>query len=102
MKENTATIIGATGLIGSHLLDLLRKDSYYKTIRLIVRRPVDLNDPNVQVNVIDFSDPAAFRSSVNGSDALFCCVGTTQKKVKGNRAAYRKVDYDIPDRKSVV
>jgi uncharacterized protein YbjT (DUF2867 family) len=27
---------------------------------------------------------------------VFCTVGTTNKKVKGDKEAYRKVDYDIP------
>ena len=27
---------------------------------------------------------------------MFCAIGTTNKKVKGDKAAYRKVDYDIP------
>jgi uncharacterized protein YbjT (DUF2867 family) len=27
---------------------------------------------------------------------VFCAVGTTNAKVKGDKAAYRKVDYDIP------
>ena len=27
---------------------------------------------------------------------LFCAIGTTQKKVKGDKEAYRKIDFDIP------
>ena len=46
--------------------------------------------------VLDFADQAALKSSIAGSDAVFCAVGTTQKKVKGDKIAYRKVDYDIP------
>ncbi|MDT9166106.1 hypothetical protein RSW31_26845, partial [Escherichia coli] len=30
------------------------------------------------------------------SDSLFCAIGTTQKKVKGDRQAYLKIDFDIP------
>ena len=33
---------------------------------------------------------------IAGSDATFCAIGTTQKKVKGDSTAYYKVDYDIP------
>ncbi len=46
--------------------------------------------------IIDFNDPVAFRSAVAGSDAVFCAIGTTRKKVKGDMDAYRKVDHDIP------
>jgi uncharacterized protein YbjT (DUF2867 family) len=34
--------------------------------------------------------------AVDGSDMVFVAVGTTQKKVKGDQEAYRKVDVDIP------
>lgn len=52
--------------------------------------------PKIQLLVIDFADKAAFKTAIAGSDAVFCAVGTTQKKVKGDKAAYRRVDYDIP------
>ena len=96
MKEKTAAIIGSTGLIGGKLLELLLYDNYFNVIRVIVRRPVEFNNPAVRVIVIDFSDEISFKSALSGCDALFCAVGTTQKKVNGDRAAYYKVDYDIP------
>ena len=65
-------------------------------IRLVVRQPVEFNHPSVRTVVIDFSDNESFKSAIAGSDAIFCAVGTTQKKVKGDSAAYYKVDYDIP------
>jgi uncharacterized protein YbjT (DUF2867 family) len=92
----TATVIGATGLIGKQLVQLLSEQSPFDTVRVLVRRPVPYPDPVIQVREIDFSDDAAFRSAIAGSDAVFCAVGTTTRKVKGDRAAYRKVDHDIP------
>lgn len=92
----TVTIIGATGLIGSHLLDLLKNDDHYKSVRVLVRRPLSMNHPKIQATVIDFTDEKAFKNAIAGSDAVFCAVGTTNRKVKGDKAAYRKVDYDIP------
>lgn len=95
-RRRTATVIGATGLIGSHLVELLQDDPYFSTIVVLSRRPVSFDHPNVQLLVIDFADTVAFKTAIAGSDAVFCAVGTTQKKVKGDKAAYRKVDYDIP------
>lgn len=92
----TAAIIGATGLIGSRLLTLLQNDSYFSSIRVLSRRPVSISHSKTDVRVIDFSDEEQFRDAVAGSDALFCAVGTTQKKTDGDEEAYRKVDYDIP------
>jgi uncharacterized protein YbjT (DUF2867 family) len=96
MVTRTATVIGATGLIGSHLVELLSGDKHFTRVRIIARRMPDKVPQGAEVRVIDFEDPVAFRSAVEGSDALFCAVGTTRKKVKGNMEAYRKVDHDIP------
>ncbi len=95
-RGKTATVIGATGLIGGHLVDQLGKNKYFSTIRVLVRRPVLFQDPGIRVTKIDFNDQEAFSAAIEGSDALFVAVGTTSKKVKGDRIAYRKVDHDIP------
>lgn len=96
MNNKTATVIGATGLIGGHIVKLLEPDNTYDKIRVIARRPLVFNDPKVEAVIIDFNDEAAFKAAVAGSDTLFCAVGTTRKKVKGDMAAYRKIDHDIP------
>ncbi len=93
--QRTATIIGATGLIGSHLWELLKKDPYYDTIRLLVRRPLTHNDPKTEVKLIDFRDWESFKLGIYGSHAVFCAIGTTQKKTGGDKEAYRQVDFDI-------
>jgi uncharacterized protein YbjT (DUF2867 family) len=96
MQEQTAAIIGATGLIGSNLLKLLITDDNFKTISVLVRHPFESNDPKVRVYIIDFSDQEAYRRALAGNDVVFCATGTTRKKVKGDMVAYRKVDVDIP------
>ena len=96
MVTRTATVIGATGLIGSHLVELLSGDDHFTGVRIIARRMPDKVPQGAEVMVIDFEDQDAFRSAVEGSDAIFCAVGTTRKKVKGDMVAYRKVDHDIP------
>jgi uncharacterized protein YbjT (DUF2867 family) len=92
----TATLIGVTGLIGSQLYELLKQDKGFDTIRLIVRRPFTKDDARTEVKLVDFSDGESLQLAIDGSDVVFCTVGTTQKKVKGDKEAYRKIDYDIP------
>jgi uncharacterized protein YbjT (DUF2867 family) len=92
----TATLIGATGLIGGHLLRHLQADPYFATVRVLVRRPMELQAPRTEVKLVNFQDVESFRLGLEGSDLIFCAVGTTQKKVGGDEAAYRKVDFDIP------
>ena len=96
MVTRIATVIGATGMIGGHLVELLTGDGYFNAVRIIARRMPDRVPQGAEVRVIDFEDQDAFRSAVEGSDAIFCAVGTTRKKVKGDMDAYRKVDHDIP------
>src|SRR6218665_867822 len=91
----TATLIGATGFIGNYLLDLLLKDTDFDTVRILVRRPTDIQHPKLEKKLVDFTDAESFRLALEGSGIIFCTIGTTQKKVNGDKDAYRKVDYDI-------
>lgn len=94
--SKTATLIGATGLVGGHLLQLLQEDSDFGVIKVLVRRPVEIMHPKVQVIQIDFADEVAYQAAIAGSDVVFCAVGTTLKQVNSDMVAYRKIDYDIP------
>jgi len=96
MSTQTATLIGATGLIGGHLLQLLQEDSGFGVIKVLVRRPVQFTHPKVQVIQIDFADEVAYQAAIAGSNVVFCAVGTTLKQVNSDMVAYRKIDYDIP------
>lgn len=91
----TATIIGATGLIGNFLLEEILKDNYYDKVRVLVRRPFSVDHPKLEKKLVNFNDVEGFRLALEGSDVIFCCIGTTQKKVKGNKEDYRKIDFDI-------
>jgi uncharacterized protein YbjT (DUF2867 family) len=96
MSAKTATIIGATGLIGGELLNLLLQDNHFDRVRVLLRRPFEREHPKIEKKLVDFNDADSLLIAIDGSDAIFCAVGTTQKKVKGDKEAYRKVDYDIP------
>ena len=91
----TATLIGATGLIGGYLLEELLKDDHFDTVRILIRRRFELTHSKLEKKLVDFTDAESFHLALEGSDTVFCAIGTTQKKVKGDKAAYRKVDYDI-------
>ena len=95
MQLKTATIIGSSGMTGSYLFNLLLLDKSFETIRIIVRHNVSKAAANMEIKLIDFEDAAAFKNAIAGSDVVFCCIGTTQKNVKGDKALYRKIDFDI-------
>lgn len=96
MSAKTASIIGATGLVGSELLNLLLEDNYFETVKVLVRRPFDREHAKLEKKLVDFKDNDSLLVALDNSDAVFCAVGTTQRKVRGDKEAYRKVDYDIP------
>lgn len=96
MKEQTAVVIGATGLIGNHLINELLNDDDFTIIRILVRKPIAIQNPKLQQEVVDFNDENNFSEKVGSGDAIFCCVGTTIKKVKGDLKEYEKVDLHIP------
>ncbi len=91
-----ALLIGATGLIGNYLLQELLLDGHFDTVAILVRRAVKLTHPKLEKKLIDFDDSDSVLIALSNSDVVFCTIGTTQKKVKGNKTAYRKVDHDIP------
>lgn len=94
MKQKTALIVGATGLIGSELLQVLLKKSEYKKVIAIVRKPLGINHPKLEEKVIDFDqlDESVINFEV---DDVFSCLGTTIRKAK-SQEVMRKVDVTYP------
>ncbi len=92
----TVTIIGASGLVGSHLLPLLLKDETIDRVVALVRNNLAVDHPKLTQQVLDFQDAKAYDAAIAGSQALFVAIGTTNAKVNGDKDAYRKVDYNIP------
>jgi uncharacterized protein YbjT (DUF2867 family) len=96
MPLQTAVVIGATGLTGGHVVRALLEDSAFKEVVVLVRGRFALLHPKLTVRTVDFTDSADYRNKLGKGDVIFSCIGTTQKQVKGDSAAYRKIDYDIP------
>lgn len=96
MKGQVGVIIGATGLVGGHLFRLLVNDLNFEKIIVISRRPFNGQHEKVENRVVNFENNSDLAASFDNADVIFCTIGTTQKKVKGDKGAYRKVDFDIP------
>lgn len=96
MQGQTAVVVGSTGLIGSQLVELLLNDTAFSEVRLLVRRPVSFSHPKLVIQIVAFDNYHDLKEKIGSGHSVFCSVGTTQKKVKGDKAAYRKVDYNIP------
>ena len=95
MKFKQVTLFGATGLIGSYLLEFLLKDSDIHLINVVGRNPFHLEHDKNNNIVIDFEDVISISNSVTGSEAVFVSSGTTMSKVNGDKIKYKSVDFDI-------
>lgn len=86
----TALIVGATGLVGTHLVKTLLADPQCNRIVTLGRRKTSFEAPQLEQKILDFEhpEPALFQG-----DSLFCALGTTRAKA-GSKAAFRRVDYD--------
>ena len=94
MAARTYALLGASGLVGGHLRELLSGDSAYASGTLVGRRALGLGSANVREVVVDFDRPESLREHL-AVDDVFCCLGTTIKKA-GSQDAFRKVDSEIP------
>ena len=94
MESKTAIIAGASGLIGSSLIQkLLNSDDYGQVIAL-VRKPLNLEHEKLQQQIINFDELAELTDFPKGGD-VFCTLGTTIK-VAGSKEAFYKVDFTYP------
>ena len=92
--KKTAIILGATGLTGSHLLELLLKDSEYERVKVFTRKKLLISHPKIEEHVIDLLKLSEYAKEFR-ADVVFCCIGTTKAKTP-DKALYRAIDYGIP------
>ena len=91
--DQTAIVIGATGLVGSALVDQLSGAHHIARIITLTRRPDPRNSEKVENHVVDFNRLADHADLLKG-DLLFSCLGTTRKQA-GSIQAQRRVDLDF-------
>lgn len=96
MNPKIAVVVGSSGMIGSILVKELLKDDTFSMVRILVRKLQDISNSKLQQEVVNFNNINDYEQKMGKGDVLFCCIGTTQKKVKGDKVEYRKIDYDIP------
>lgn len=98
MTTKTAVVVGATGLVGRALVNILCQDERYTQITCLVRAPLnasDYHDPmnKIQPLVIDFDELQDYQGYFT-VDHVYCCLGTTIKKA-GSKSAFRRVDFEF-------
>lgn len=93
-EGRSALLLGATGLVGSHCLELLLNESRYSSVRVLSRSPVQQKHRKLEVVRMELDEMEA-RPELFRVDDVFCCLGTTMARA-GSEAAFRRVDHDYP------
>lgn len=94
--NRSALILGATGLVGSHCVDLLLNDPRYSSVRIIGRRSLGISNPRLKERITELERMEA-EVDLFAVDDVFCCLGTTIKKA-GSQEAFSRVDVEYPTR----
>lgn len=90
-SQRTALIVGATGLVGSHLLRHVLDDKRFDKVVVFGRRPTGVSHARLSEHVVDFDEPETWSGLVRG-DVLFSALGTTIRAA-GSKAAQWRVDH---------
>lgn len=86
-------LIGATGLVGSHVLKQALADPRISQIIAPVRHELPVH-PKLFAPIVNF-DQLPDEANIWDVDAVICTLGSTMK-VAGSKAAFRQVDYTYP------
>ena len=89
------TLIGSTGLIGSHFLDEIHPDDF-QNVKAITRQKIPNleNKDFIKQSFHDFSDLEKMRQDLK-ADVLISAFGTTINKA-GSKNEFMKIDHDLP------
>ncbi len=89
--NKSAVLIGATGLVGSEVLNLLLEDGRYRKVKVFHKRSTGIQHPKLEEHIIDFDNIHEWQHLITG-DELYSALGTTIKKA-GNEESQYAVDY---------
>ncbi|HDX9580381.1 TPA: oxidoreductase [Bacillus pseudomycoides] len=92
MKTRTALVLGASGLIGQEVTQLLLDSDQYDSVTIFVRKPLDWKHEKLQQKKVDFSILEQYKEFF-AVDDVFNCLGTTIKKAR-TKGDFKKVDYE--------
>lgn len=83
--------MGATGLVGSALLQKLLESAEYQKVISFTRRETSQKHSKLEERVLPLENLES--EALNQIDVAFCALGTTMKKA-GSKAAFKEVDYE--------
>jgi uncharacterized protein YbjT (DUF2867 family) len=89
-----AVVFGASGFIGSYILNELLNDSDYEQVIAVVRKPLNITHPKLKTVIGDYQSLPGLKENLVGDD-VFISLGTTRKH-QPNPKEYYQIDHDYP------
>ena len=90
-----AMILGASGLVGGHVLDLLLTDSRYEKVSTLSRGKLPYEHAKLEQHIGNLFELETQKALFENIDDLFIAIGTTQAKTP-DKKQYESIDYGIP------
>ncbi|WP_202702160.1 NAD(P)H-binding protein [Flavobacterium sp. UGB4466] len=89
-----AILYGASGLVGSYILDNLLNNNNYEQVIIVVRKDLNIQHPKLKTLIGDFNSLSKVVKDIQ-ADEVFIALGTTQKKTP-DKKLYYQIDHDYP------
>jgi uncharacterized protein YbjT (DUF2867 family) len=89
-----AIVFGASGFIGSFLLDELLNDARYEQVTIVVRKDPGIHHPKLTTLIGDYNTIPSLKEKLVG-DEIYIALGTTKKNTPDEKLYYQ-IDHDYP------
>lgn len=89
-----AILYGASGLVGSYILENLLHNDQYDEVTIVVRKDLNIQNPKLKTVIGDFNSLPQVVKDIQ-TDEVFIALGTTQKKTP-DKKLYYQIDHDYP------
>lgn len=89
-----AIVYGASGLVGSYILETLLNNANYEQVIIVVRKDQNIQHPKLKTIIGDFNSLPEVVKDI-AVDEVFIALGTTQKKTP-DKKLYYQIDHDYP------
>ena len=89
-----AILFGASGFVGSCLLEELLNNPDYSEVTVVVRKGLQVDHPKLRTLIGDYAALPGLKESIV-ADEVFITLGTTKKKTPDEKLYYQ-IDHDYP------
>ncbi|MES2513287.1 MAG: NAD(P)H-binding protein [Bacteroidota bacterium] len=89
-----AILFGASGFVGSQLLEELLGHPQYEQVSIVVRKDTKIRHPKLKTLIGDYHSLSQLKDQII-ADEIFIALGTTKKNTP-DKTQYYQIDHDYP------